>query len=244
MYQCKRCNYSTNVRCNMTTHFLRRNPCEPLFSNINPYVLLEELNQQPLLRERQYTCMHCGMGFKHRQSRFIHIKTSCQKCVRPLHALAVNRKPYGSESWHYITEDLQFMTRCIFAKETGLVQLVERMHFDPHHLENNTIRITNIKLPYIRVYTKDCLWHIEPVYSIIDDIINNAKNLLEEHMQYNETYIMAHPRYGKMLLDQAKGFVTIIKKSLEEDDADVHPVLKKIRHDIHLLIINKNKSTH
>ena len=43
-YNCKRCGYSTNIKCNLITHFDRKKQCEPILEDIDINTLRQELN--------------------------------------------------------------------------------------------------------------------------------------------------------------------------------------------------------
>ena len=45
LYKCPRCNYSTKVKPNIKTHFKRKFPCKPIYSNISVDILFNDLTK-------------------------------------------------------------------------------------------------------------------------------------------------------------------------------------------------------
>jgi hypothetical protein len=93
---------------------------------------------------------------------------------------------FGFESIKHIMSDKEFMTNMFKNQPTSYVKLMEKLHFDPGHPENKTVRITNKKEPYMEVYDNKVGWRAQPQNTVLDDMINNSKNMIEEHLYDNE----------------------------------------------------------
>jgi hypothetical protein len=83
-------------------------------------------------------------------------------------------------------DDKEFMTRMFMNQPNSYIKLIEKVHFDPEHPENKTVRITNKKEPYVNVHDSKIGWRVEPQDNVLDEMINNTKNMLDEHFCDNE----------------------------------------------------------
>ena len=98
-YFCKRCGYTTRVKCNMYGHFGRRKKCDPIYNDIPVDELKKELDDASISGQqltaamkvpsevvqtevgplKVYRCDVCNKVFSHKQSRWVHAK----KCKVP-----------------------------------------------------------------------------------------------------------------------------------------------------------------
>ena len=51
MYSCERCGYLTKYKSNLKNHFKRKNPCNPIISNISIETLKSKINQKLIKNE-------------------------------------------------------------------------------------------------------------------------------------------------------------------------------------------------
>jgi hypothetical protein len=93
---------------------------------------------------------------------------------------------FGLETIKHIMDDKDFMDKMFMNQPKSYIKLLEKVHFDPEHPENKTVRITNKKEPYIQVFDKKKGWRVETQDAVIDDMLNNSKNMIEEHLYDNE----------------------------------------------------------
>ena len=98
-YNCKRCGYSTNIKCNLITHFERKKQCEPKLVDIDIKTLFLELSGKgvkicvpvvetivPVVdtvveeKKPQYICTGCKKKFKNSKNLNQHIyRYGCKK---------------------------------------------------------------------------------------------------------------------------------------------------------------------
>jgi len=128
---------------------------------------------------------------------------------------------YGCENLKYIKGYLNELVKIPF---TSVPKLVEKIHCNPQHPENQNVKLTNKKLPYIQVY-KDNQWSIYDKKEIISNIVDKSYNLLEEHFYENSDEL------NSQQLGRFNGFKD--KMSYEDDNLN-----KKIAKDVELCLIN------
>ena len=76
---CRRCGHTVTTRSNLFKHLRRKKICQPLYENIEPNVLLEELLNEKA-KIKTIKCNHCDAMFTTRQAKSLHMKT-CKKAV-------------------------------------------------------------------------------------------------------------------------------------------------------------------
>jgi len=104
---------------------------------------------------------------------------------------------FGCENIQHLLEDKEFMDRMIgFASKAKTPEakaevaplIVQKLHFDPVHPENQTIKMTNSRGSTVKVHTKDG-WKHERWDKAIDRVNDKANACLEEHADVDETYV-------------------------------------------------------
>ena len=83
---------------------------------------------------------------------------------------------FGNENLDYITD--KDILDCMNKIYASIPLLVEKIHFDPEHLENNNVQIPNIKLPYVKIMNIKLEWELRKKKDIIHSMIENAYNIL------------------------------------------------------------------
>lgn len=76
MFECKRCGKTCKNKFILQCHLSRKNPCSPEKSNIEPSVLLQEL--EPIYNETVHSCPLCAKKFNSKSSMYRH-KKICEK---------------------------------------------------------------------------------------------------------------------------------------------------------------------
>ena len=84
---------------------------------------------------------------------------------------------YGDENLkHLRTKDFASLLNGIYS---AVPKLIEKIHFDPNHPENQNIKFTNRKLPYLKVM-KDSKWQLVNKKHELLDLIDNKCFMLKE----------------------------------------------------------------
>ena len=125
--------------------------------------------------------------------------------------------PFGKENISYITNE--YIKKLI---ESGpyfsIPRLLKHIHFNPNHKENNNIKITNRKQPYVKIFNGE-KWLLKNKKEAIENISDTAYTLLNEHYDGNYKYM------DKFNSEYNNNF----------------DVTKKIQKNIELVILNSTK---
>ena len=88
----------------------------------------------------------------------------------------VNVNCFGDENLDYITHN--DIIDCMNNINVSIPLLLEKIHFDPEHPENNNVRIPNKKLPYTKFVNSRSQWEYNYKNNTIHSMIENAYNIL------------------------------------------------------------------
>ena len=178
--------------------------CKKTFKNLRTFTL--HMNSEShKKRENNELKLHvcdCGMSFQHRQGLYRH-KQSCtyqqerretnseidklleekqalQEQVKQLQAHNknnININPFGHETIQYITDDI--MEKYVCRVYNGIPMLVKKIHCDPKHPENHNIKMTNHRLPYVKVLNDNNQWVFANKKHTINNLIDKSYLMLE-----------------------------------------------------------------
>ncbi len=93
---------------------------------------------------------------------------------------------FGSEDLSYITPAL--LDKCFNQMAQGIFQLTKAIHCNKDHPENQNIKATNIRAPYMQVF-KDGEWMYEDKEKILNKVLTNKNNIIREYYEENEDAI-------------------------------------------------------
>lgn len=93
---------------------------------------------------------------------------------------------FGNESLGYIQNDVPFLTKCLNnLKDDGMKKLVERIHYDPEHPENNNARIKSTRNEVCEVFQNDA-WNTLDKNETLDKMIEKGYKVLSTFYHTNE----------------------------------------------------------
>jgi hypothetical protein len=124
---------------------------------------------------------------------------------------------FGNENFQHLLENTDRMTNRFLSREGGWIKAAEELYYDKEHPENNTVRITNKKLPYAKTHDGNGSWKTEKQTKVLEDMIVTIKNLMDEHLDANETEIRNATHNTPRLFEHAKSFLDGIKSVLDEE---------------------------
>lgn len=81
--------------------------------------------------------------------------------------ITINLNSFSREKIEYL--NYEFIKECL--KEKDIVRLLKKVHFDPNHPENHTVRIKNINKNLLEYY-QDGEWIIDTKDRVLKDMIN------------------------------------------------------------------------
>jgi hypothetical protein len=88
----------------------------------------------------------------------------------------VNVNCFGDEDLDYITHN--DILDCMNNINVSIPLLLEKIHFDPEHPENNNVQIPNKKLPHARFVNSRSQWEYNYKNNTLHSMIENAYNIL------------------------------------------------------------------
>jgi hypothetical protein len=93
---------------------------------------------------------------------------------------------FGRESMDHLTRS--FLDQCLRRRDKGIVELIERIHFDPMHQENCNVKATNAKLPLVKIHDGHT-WKYARKDRILSDLVDKGHGIMQEHFDDHEDTI-------------------------------------------------------
>lgn len=255
-YTCPRCHYETKVAQYLKRHLSRVKPCDPIFSSQDPKEALEAFTAQKVMN-KVHTCKYCAKKFAHRQSKCVHKKqclrnknAALEERVKELENLL--EKDYGQvvitnnvtnnnqtinqiqinafsrEDVGHIVTNKRFLEQCVKRTNKGLVELANKVHFDKNKPENNNLKITNKKMPYIQ-YHNGTKWMFDKKEKILNEVIDKSYGIMQDHFDDHEDEIKNN--MSNTMFSYIKEWMA---KMSDKDKKIIEPLLE----DLHILILN------
>ena len=119
------------------------------------------------------------------------------------------------------------MTKLLEIPYVGIQNLIETIHFNPHHPENHNVKIPNRKEKFA-VVKNNGSWELRNKHAVIDDMVDNGYNILDGH--YDE---------GKKVLTAKKNKTFRTFQSKFENTSD--NLKKTICAEAELIVLNLSK---
>lgn len=138
----------------------------------------------------------------------------------------ININCFRNENMDYITDKV--ILQCISKVYGSIPMILERIHFDPEHPENNNVKIPNKKLPHAQIMTDNDKWKLVDRNDTIHSMIDNGYSLLDETFQ-EKKHVLSNK--------QQKHFKTFQTKY---EDGDKNTI-KDIKDKVELLVINNTR---
>ena len=90
----------------------------------------------------------------------------------------ININNYGFENVQYLKKN--YLNNLVHSVFTAIPRLIKKIHFNDKHPENQNIKITNKKEPYIRVRQNN-EWLLKNKKEILEDLIDCKYMILSQH---------------------------------------------------------------
>lgn len=137
---------------------------------------------------------------------------------------------FGNESLEHVTRS--FLDQCVRRRNKGIVELIERIHFDPAHQENMNVKATNAKLPLVKVHNGTS-WMFARKDRILNELVDKGHGIMQEHFDDNEDSI----RDGN-----SETMFTLIKDWLDKMQDGDKKTYGDVLMDMYILILNATGS--
>jgi hypothetical protein len=138
----------------------------------------------------------------------------------------ININCFRNENMDYITDKV--ILQCICKVYGSIPMIIEKIHFDPEHPENNNVKIPNKKLPHAQIMTDNDKWKLVDRNDTIHSMIDNGYNLLDETFQEK----------GHVLSNKQQKHFKTFQTKYEDGDKNT---IKDIKEKVELLVINNTR---
>ena len=134
----------------------------------------------------------------------------------------ININNYGCENLDYLT--IKGINNLIETPFVAIQKLIEYVHYHPKHPENNNMKITNKKDPYIKLLEGN-KWKLENKKKVIEGLIDKGKMILDKYRDEE-----LHSKFKNVCYDN-------FSDKIENEDKEL---IKQMICDLELLIINNS----
>lgn len=142
---------------------------------------------------------------------------------------------FGNENVAHLLEDKNFMERCLRRRELGVVDYLKRLHFDPDYPQNNNLKVTNYKMPYVDQFD-GTRWIKTEKDEILNDMLDGSCNSMDEH--YHEYKDEMATRVTENMMRMITDFIDHLKDP--ENNPQMYQDLKK---KIYLMMVNESRAS-
>jgi hypothetical protein len=136
---------------------------------------------------------------------------------------------FGRERLDHITTG--FMDQCVKRRDKGLVELIEKIHYDCP--ENQNVRATNMEYPFIQCHNGQ-KWVYDKKERVLNHLVDKGHGMMQEHFDDHDHRI--RKSMSQTMYDHIVEWLT---KMHGRDKKTLESVLT----DIYLLILNSSSSS-
>ena len=142
--------------------------------------------------------------------------------------------PFGKENTDYLNNE-QFLDKCLRRTDKGVLDYIASKHFHANHPENHNIKVTNLKLPYVKTFTGK-VWETQHKDVVLDEMVSDTCDILDDHYDRIKDDIRGH-------MANHRSFVRVIEEFIKTmDNEDKREKLyRELRRDAYLMIANKTR---
>ena len=120
--------------------------------------------------------------------------------------------PFGKENKDFL-DDQDLLTKCLRRTDKGVLEYIQCKHFHPDHPENRNVKVTNLKLPYVKVFNGK-KWLVLPKDDVLADLVSSSCDDLEYHYDFIKDDIRSIMKNHRSFIRNIEAFI----KTLEDDD--------------------------
>jgi uncharacterized C2H2 Zn-finger protein len=211
----------------------------------------------------ELVCDHCSMVFTRKSSKKRHINenhcnilknnTQITNCNNTNNNITINTQNtqntqnnqnnihincYGKEDLSYITKDV--LQDIMNQPLTGIPKLIEMIHLNPNHPENNNIKLVNKNLPFLNYYNGE-FWKTADKSKVLGNLLKSKTEITDEFYKNSEINMedTPYPKYSDAIRYVVTNFefedpllkYKPSKKAMTE-------IYKKLEKDLYTMILN------
>tara|TARA_B100001769_G_C22010415_1_gene542968 strand:- start:112 stop:903 length:792 start_codon:yes stop_codon:yes gene_type:complete len=145
---------------------------------------------------------------------------------------------YGKEDLSYITKDI--LKDIIKKPLSGIPKLIEMIHLNPKHPENNNIKLVNKNLPFLD-YFNGSQWKTADKSKVLGNLLKSKAELTDKYFEDNEDENISelYPKYSDAIRYVVSNF------NFEDPLLKYKPskkalvtIYKKLEKDLYTMILN------
>ena len=145
---------------------------------------------------------------------------------------------YGKENLSYITNDI--LQDIIKKPLSGIPKLIEMIHLNPQHPENNNIKLVNKNLPFLD-YFDGSYWKTADKSKVLGNLLKSKAELTDKYFEDNEDENISelYPKYSDAIRYVVSNF------NFEDPLLKYKPskkalvtIYKKLEKDLYTMILN------
>lgn len=133
---------------------------------------------------------------------------------------------FGNEDISYLSPE--FIEKCTCYLSLGIKSMAKAIHLNKNHPENHTMKVTNVKSPYIPVI-QDKKWIMKDKKDVLKFLIEKIADILKSHFDDNKDGIKE--KYNSYKRDA----IEMYHERLEKEDKELW---NKIMKDVYLMFAN------
>lgn len=130
---------------------------------------------------------------------------------------------FGNENIDYITDNTKL--RCIKHITQSIPMLVRKIHFNPKHPENHNVKITNHRLPFVKVLNENKEWKYEDKERTVSNIITKSYTMLE----------ITYEGYKDEIPESTQRNFEIFQNQYNEND---NKTMKNLNKNVEMIMMN------
>lgn len=142
--------------------------------------------------------------------------------------VTITYNSFGRETVAHLTP--QFLSRCVMRRDKGLVDLLDKLHFDEQVPQNNNVRIPNMKQPVGQVRNETGEWTYMRKDKLLNQMYDRGSEILQEHFD-DYQYQLRNATSQTM-------WEYIVKWMASVEDRDKN-MIKDILVDIYVMLLNR-----
>lgn len=133
---------------------------------------------------------------------------------------------FGNEDISYLSPE--FIEKCTCYLSLGIKSMAKAIHLNKNHPENHTMKVTNVKSPFIPVI-QDQKWILKDKKDVLKFLIEKIADILKSHFDDNKEGIKE--KYNSYKRDA----IEMYHERLEKEDKELW---NKIMKDVYLMFAN------
>lgn len=254
MFECPRCNYTTDMKSSMKTHINRKVQCKVTKEDIN---LIENeeliLNKAYTFATRKIPCT-CGLEFTNKDEHYNHVMIckkqnnlkidKLEKELKEIKTLMTTKMgnnnilgnnnimlnitltPYNDPNLENVEK---YYKEAIKKAFMSVPTLIERIHFNEKMPENHNILMSNFRSKVLKVFNGK-KWETMDEDKLIEELIDANEKELENYADSNEDHMKYIKKYKEIKERDGE----------EKVNNDLKTEVKKVLYDNRKMIKIKN----